>query len=195
MLARFYIIGHYARMNEQIKTAVVELFKNYDKNMHLDKLEGDIASKLEDNYQALRRKGIIESAALKKTLSDLNKIINNAEQLSGGDKQKRLEGIAKGLGLSPLGHSMALAYTITWLLAGCGIVAAIAFWLVRRDLPGAISAFTPFAAFASAAIIFLQLTRYHAGRRSAPNAKAALLALFAGAAVAFALVALAAVLS
>lgn len=160
-------------MYEELKKTLDGIFAGYPAADALEDLKLEMASALEDKFMEARKRGVIEEAARKKTLSVLDMAVKEADRASGGDRQKRLERIARSLGLSPLGRQNAMLRLVAGLLALCGPISALAYWVTRREIAGAIASMLPFAALAAGALIFLRLTRYRADRLPAPVSKAA----------------------
>lgn len=175
-------------MNTALKQAIDDAFAGYEAAAQLDALKAEMLAALEDEFLALRKKGIIEEAAVKRLASSLGRSIKSADSASGGDKQKRLELIARSLEINPLGRGLALTGSLARLAAACAPMAAFSFWFVRRDPYGGIIAIAPFAALAAGLFAFVKLRRYRAGRAQASTGKAVLAAVcaaaIAGAAVA-----------
>lgn len=164
-------------MNAKFKKAIDDVFAGYIEADALEDIKAEMASALEDRYAEARKRGVIEEAAIKKALSDLENAVKKAESLMGTDpapnKQKRLEHIARALGLNPLGRQNALLRLVSWLLALCGVLAAIAYWITRHEIAGAVTAMLPFVALSAGGLVFLHLTRYRAYRAPTPVSTAA----------------------
>lgn len=164
-------------MYEELKKNLDSIFAGYAEADALEEIKAEMASVLEDRFMEALQCGVIEEAAKKKTLSELDRIVKSADLNTGGDKQKRLGCIARSLGLSPLGRRSAMLGLVGGLLALCGFGAAAAYWLTRREIAGAITAMLPFAALAAGSLAFFLLTRYRADRTPAAVSRAAISAL------------------
>lgn len=163
-------------MHEAIKTAVDEAFAGYLENSALDGIKAEIAVALEERMDEARRRGVVEEAALKKTLGDFSKILKSA---ASHDKKKRLALIAKALELSPLGRIQSLGRILSSLLGLAGIMAVLTVNVTIGGPHRALPAGTPFFILCAAAFTFLHLTRYRVDRQPKPRQTALLLALLA----------------
>lgn len=181
-------------MKDAFKKAVEQFFTGYAPAPALEDIKQNLQGILEDKAAAMHSRGIIQEAALKKVLADFAKAVENATRAAPGDKQKRLEHLARHFGISPLGRKQAMLGTLAGLLALCGVASALLFWYVRREVAGALMAAAPFAALAVGTFVFLRLARYHAERGQTGGRYAAALGLGAAAATGALLAALAAVL-
>lgn len=179
-------------MEDTLKKAVESAFAGYPASPALEDVKEQLAGILEERAAAMRSRGIIQEAALKKALSDLDKAVQNAGENAAGGKQKRLEHITRHFGISPLGRKQAMLRSLAGLLALCGAASALLFWYVRREAAGALMAAAPFAALAAGIFVFLRLARYHAERGQATPGRAAALGLCAAIAAGVLLAALAA---
>ena len=146
-------------MKEEFKKALDGAFSSYGDPSALGWLKAEMAEVLEDRFMDLRKRGVIEEAAIKKVLSELERTVKNAERVSGGNKRKRLERIAKDLGVSPIGRRLGLLQLAAVVSAGFGLLAAAIIWITGGNTAGALGAASPFAAASAALFIYVRTRR------------------------------------
>lgn len=144
-------------MKDEFENALDAIFADYAESALLAELKSGLNEVLEDQFQSMRNRGIIEKAAIKKVLSDLDKTVKSAELAAGGNKQKKLEHIAKGFGLSPLGARLAMFRLAAVMAAGFAIIAPGIILITGGSAMGALGACMPFAAVAAGLFIYVRL--------------------------------------
>lgn len=145
-------------IKENFEKALNDIFADYNEHPQLGEIKAEMLAVLEDRFKAMRKRGIIEKAAIKKVLSDLDRTVKSAELAAKGDRQKRLKHIANALGVSPLGQRMAMLRLAAIIAAGFGLLAAGAAWITGGSAAGALGALLPFAAVAAGLFIYVRRT-------------------------------------